>query len=69
MLGFAAPAVAQADAKPETSAREAKKARPRKLVSAAHKKALSELYGGFKFGMTKDQVIAVFSKQLDERYV
>jgi hypothetical protein len=37
-------------------------------VSAAHKKALAELYGGFKFGMTKDEVIAVFSKQLDERY-
>ena len=37
-------------------------------MTAAHKKALAELYGGFKFGMTKDEVIAVFSKQLDERY-
>lgn len=37
-------------------------------VSPAHKKALAELYAGFKFGMTKDEVIAVFSKQLDERY-
>src|SRR6185436_1397445 len=45
-------------------------AKPRKAtpVSAEHKKALAELYGGFKFGMTKDEVIAVFSKQLDERY-
>jgi hypothetical protein len=45
----------------------AKKAR-RIPVSAEHRKALAELYGGFKFGMTKDEVIAVFSKQLDERY-
>jgi len=46
------------------------KAKPRKpvAVSAEHKKALAELYGGFKLGMTKDEVIAVFSKQLDERY-
>jgi hypothetical protein len=47
----------------------AKKPSPhRTAVSAEHKKALAELYGGFKFGMTKDEVIAVFSKQLDERY-
>src|ERR1043165_2518171 len=37
-------------------------------MTADHKKALAELFGGFKFGMTKDEVIAVFSKQLDERY-
>jgi hypothetical protein len=49
----------------------AHKAKPQQKmtpVTAAHKKALAELYGGFKFGMTKDEVIAVFSKQLDERY-
>jgi hypothetical protein len=71
MLGFAGSAVAQGDAKQEP-AKEAKKPKPkpRKViaVSAAHKKALGELHGGFKFGMTKDEVIAVFSKQLDERY-
>src|ERR1700704_2267137 len=74
-LGVPAPAHAQGAArKPVTrqaaAAPAAKKAKPRKLtpVSAAHKKALAELYGGFKFGMTKDEVIAVFSKQLDERY-
>ena len=69
MLGFAGPTLAQGDAK-QVSAKEAKKPKPRKAmtVSAGHKKALAELYGGFKFGMTKDEVIAVFSKQLDERY-
>src|SRR6185295_9041867 len=59
----APPAVAA----PRAPVRAAPKAR-RLPVSAAHKKALAELYGGFKFGMTKDEVIAVFSKQLDERY-
>jgi hypothetical protein len=74
MLGFAAPANAQGNAKqPAKVARapkDAKAAKPHKAtpVSADHKKALAELYGGFKFGMTKDEVIAVFSKQLDERY-
>src|SRR5262245_48271102 len=54
---------------PATAApRQAAKAPRRVPVSAAHKKALAELYGGFKFGMTKDEVISVFSKQLDERY-
>jgi hypothetical protein len=66
LLACAAPLVGhgEADARPAAAA---KKAKPRK-VSAEHKKALAELYGGFKFGMTKDEVIAVFSKQLDERY-
>lgn len=68
MLGFSAgssvPALAQGNGK------KAPAAKPRKStpVSAEHKKALAELYGGFKFGMTKDEVISVFSKQLDERY-
>lgn len=76
LLGFTAPVLAQGNAAKGNAAkaaptREAKKAKPQKKltpVSAAHKKALAELYGGFKFGMTKDEVIAVFSKQLDERY-
>ena len=73
-LGIAAPVFAQGNARkaPPTQepAREAKKAKPVKMtpVTAAHKKALAELYGGFKFGMSKDEVIAVFAKQLDERY-
>jgi hypothetical protein len=69
-----APAHAQPNARKvpakTAAAKDAKAAKPRKLMamSAEHKKALAELYGGFKFGMTKDEVIAVFSKQLDERY-
>jgi len=69
-LGIAAPVLAQGNTK-QAPAKEAKKAKPKPKmtpVTAEHKKALAELYGGFKFGMTKDEVIAVFSKQLDERY-
>ncbi|HEY0481548.1 MAG TPA: hypothetical protein VGD37_28725 [Kofleriaceae bacterium] len=65
----AAPAVADGARRPAAPAAAAKKPKPRRTpVSAEHKKALAELHGGFKFGMTKDEVIAVFSKQLDERY-
>jgi len=70
-LGIGAPVLAQGNAKKAPAKQEpAKKAKPPKMtpVTAEHKKALAELYGGFKFGMTKDEVIAVFSKQLDERY-
>jgi hypothetical protein len=63
-LGIAAPADA-GNAKAPAKTAKARKATP---VSAEHKKALAELYAGFKFGMTKDEVIGVFSKQLDERY-
>jgi hypothetical protein len=67
-LGSLAPeASSTADAAPRAQAAAAKKAK-RTPMTAAHKKALAELYGGFKFGMTRDEVIAVFSKQLDERY-
>jgi hypothetical protein len=43
---------------------------PKKIVpvSAEHKKALAELFAGFKFGTSKDDVIATLSKQIDERY-
>jgi hypothetical protein len=72
-LGIAAPVLAQGNAKKaparQEPTKEAKKPKPKMTpVTAEHKKALAELYGGFKFGMTKDEVIAVFSKQLDERY-
>lgn len=73
-LGLAAPAAAgdqtakAAQTAKTTKTARAAKARKAPPVSAAHKKALAELYAGFKFGMTKDEVIAVFSKQLDERY-
>jgi hypothetical protein len=67
-------AIGHAEAKKPAAKKEtapvARKAKPRTLtpVSADHKKALAKLYGGFKLGMTKDEVIAVFAKQLDERY-
>jgi hypothetical protein len=64
-LGVAAPADAGNAKAPAKTAAKARKPAP---VTADHKKALAELYAGFKFGMTKDEVIAVFSKQLDERY-
>jgi hypothetical protein len=37
-------------------------------VSAEHKKAMSELLGAFKFGMSKDEVVGVLGKQIDDRY-
>jgi hypothetical protein len=50
----------------------AKKAAPaakkRTMVSGEHKKALAELYAGFKFGMSKDEVLAVLQKQIDTTY-
>jgi len=62
----AAPAKAPAAKK----AAPVKKAAPKKLtpVSAEHKKALASLFGQFKFGMSKDDVLKAISKQLDEQY-
>lgn len=37
-------------------------------LSAENKKAMAELMGAFKFGLSKDEVIAALTKQLDERY-
>jgi hypothetical protein len=47
-----------------------KPAAPKKLplVSADVKKKLAERLSGFKFGMSKDEVIASLSKQLDDKY-
>ncbi len=69
-VGFAAPA-AKAPAKTPAKTAKAspvKKAGPPPMVTAEHKKALSEKFGGFKFGMTKDEVLGVLQKQIDERY-
>lgn len=41
---------------------------PAPMVTAEHKKALAEKFGGFKFGMSKDEVLGVLQKQIDERY-
>ena len=37
-----------------------------KLVE--YKKKLAEKFAGFKFGMTKDEVLAVLQKQINERF-
>jgi len=61
-------------AKPHAAARKRvkRKAPPPKKkvvrVSAEKKKVLAELFGGFKFGMTKEQVLKVLAKQVDQRY-
>ena len=55
----------------KTAAKPAPKAPVKKAgppVNAEHKKALAELYAGYKFGMTKDEVVATLSKKIDERY-
>jgi hypothetical protein len=44
------------------------KATPPPMVTADHKKALAEKFGGFKFGMTKDDVLGALQKQIDEQY-
>jgi hypothetical protein len=36
--------------------------------NAEQKKALGELMGSFKFGMTKDEVVGQLTKSIDERY-
>src|SRR4051794_8921506 len=36
------------------------------MVNAEQKKALIEKMAGFKFGMTKDEILAVLQKQINE---
>jgi hypothetical protein len=70
LAGGKAPAKAAAPAKAPAKAK-APPAPKKKLappVSAEHKKALEELYGGFKFGMTKDEVLGVLQKHIDEQF-
>lgn len=59
-----APAKAKAPAKPAPA--------PKKVVvptvGAEQKKALVDKLAGFKFGMTKDEILAVLQKQINERY-
>src|SRR5689334_16302715 len=74
-LGFGVPAIAAPKEKPAPKEPAPKKAAPEKkappkkivMVSADKKKVLAELYGGFKFGMSKDEVLKVLQKQIDER--
>lgn len=73
LLSSAATATAGTAARPAAMARGAKaKARakpaPKRLVNAQSKKALAELMGAYKFGMSRDEVLSVLAKQVDEKY-
>jgi hypothetical protein len=71
ILAVGAPNLAMAKGTPKKAAPAAKapvkkaKATP---LTAEHKKALADLYGGFKFGMSKDDVVAALQKQIDNNY-
>lgn len=78
IVGLATPVLAKGDPKAPVPAKKApapkkeKPAPPKKVVpvSAEHKKQLSSFFftDGLKFGMTKDEVIALLNKQLDKQY-
>ncbi|HEU0037388.1 MAG TPA: hypothetical protein VFQ53_42550 [Kofleriaceae bacterium] len=61
---------AAAPAKKPAAAKKEKAPPPKKvvMVTGEKKKALAELFAGFKFGMSKDDVVKQLGKQLDERY-
>jgi hypothetical protein len=69
-LVFAGPAAAGPHGKKKPGVSKKNPAKPKKPppVSAEHKKKLAELMGAFKFGMSKDEILGVLQKQLDERY-
>ena len=71
ILAVSAPGLV-ANAAPKKAATAKKATAPKKKaappVNAEHKKALVELMGGFKFGMSKDEVVAALQKQVDAEY-
>lgn len=69
-LSQAAPAKKAAAKKTAPKKAAAKKAAPKKAppVSAETKKKMQERMAGFKFGMTKDEVLAALEKQIAEKY-
>jgi hypothetical protein len=78
LLGLAASPTLAADAKKKAPAAKKapakkkveppKKAAPPPMVSADKKKALAEKFAGFKFGMTKDEILKVLQKQIDDKF-
>lgn len=76
LLGFglvaSASAAPKAPAKKAPTAKKAPKAPPPKKKvappNAEHKKKLAELMAGFKFGMSKDEVLGVLTKQVSDSY-
>lgn len=71
LLGLgAAPSVVSAKQAPPAKTVKAK-AKPKQAappVTAAGRKKLAELYAGFKFGLSKDEVLGVLMKQLEQKY-
>lgn len=75
LFGLAASPVVAAPKKPAPGkkAKAAKPAPPPKkavppMVNAEQKKALVDKMAGFKFGMTKDEILGVLQKQINERF-
>lgn len=60
------PALAGASSRSKTAKPKATPKAP--AISDEHKKALEELRGAYSFGMSKDDVLAVLAKQIDEAY-
>jgi hypothetical protein len=69
-LSLFAAAVGDASANLAAAAPAAKTPAKKKsvVVTGEHKKALAELYGGYKFGMSKDDVLAALQKQIEAQY-
>lgn len=72
LFGLAASPVYAGGAKKAAATKKAKAPAPKPavapVVNAEHKKALAEKFGGFKFGMTKDEILGVLQKQINDRY-
>lgn len=67
-LGFAHDAEAAKKKKKPPATKTVKKEDKVAPPNAEQKKALGELMGSFTFGMSKDEIIAQLTKQIDERY-
>ena len=70
-LALAVGGVPDASAKAKKTPVATKKAPQEEKIAppnADQKKALAELMGAFTFGMSKDEVVATLSKQIEERY-
>lgn len=69
-LGFTQPALSHAKGakKAKPAAKAAKPPAKPKAPPKANVKAVTDLMGAFKWGMTLEQVLGVLGKQIDERY-
>ncbi len=67
-LGASTADAAKAKKKKKPPAKVVKKEEKVAPPNAEQKKALAELMGSFKFGMSKDEVLTQLTKSIDERY-